>query len=47
MNKKKYLIIGGGAVVREYYMPAFSYLNLLDSVTIVEPDLKAASILKD
>lgn len=40
------LIIGGGAVVREYYVPALSYLNLLNSVTILEPDPKAATLLR-
>ncbi len=42
----KILIIGGGAVVREYYLPALKYLNLLSLITIIEPDAKAAQILK-
>jgi nucleoside-diphosphate-sugar epimerase/predicted dehydrogenase len=45
-NPLKCLIIGGGAVVREYYIPALAYLNLLDSVTIVEPDPKAVALLR-
>ncbi|SFG93103.1 NAD-dependent epimerase/dehydratase family protein [Pedobacter insulae] len=42
----KILILGGGAVVREYYIPALKHLNLLDSITIIEPDPKASKLLK-
>lgn len=42
---RKYLIIGGGAVVREYYIPALTYLKLLESVTVIEPDPKSAAQL--
>lgn len=45
-NKVKTVIIGGGAVVKEYYLPAFVHLKILDSVTIVEPDHKAAAFLR-
>ncbi|RZJ73759.1 MAG: NAD-dependent epimerase/dehydratase family protein, partial [Flavobacterium sp.] len=41
----KTIILGGGAVVREYYLPALKHLNLLHSVTIIEPDPQAAQIL--
>lgn len=45
-NNTKWLIIGGGAVVREYYIPAFTYLKLLGAITIVEPEPKAAALLR-
>ncbi|RDC56218.1 NAD-dependent epimerase/dehydratase family protein [Pedobacter chinensis] len=45
-SKQKYLIIGGGAVVREYYIPALSYLKILDAVTVIEPDSKSAALLR-
>jgi nucleoside-diphosphate-sugar epimerase/predicted dehydrogenase len=38
MSIPKILILGGGAVVQEYYLPAFKYLNLLTSLTIIEPN---------
>jgi predicted dehydrogenase len=34
-----WLILGGGAVVREYYLPAFQYLGLLDEILIIEPSI--------
>lgn len=46
MIDKKWLIIGGGAVVQEYYLKAFEYLNLLNSITIVEPNAEAYHYLK-
>lgn len=47
INPKRLLIIGGGAVVREYYIPALTYLNLLDRVTIIEVNPKSTIKLKD
>ncbi|KQN30883.1 hypothetical protein ASE92_19285 [Pedobacter sp. Leaf41] len=46
MEDRKYLIIGGGAVVQEYYLKAFEHLNLLNSITIVEPNVETYQYLK-
>ncbi|WP_316736066.1 NAD-dependent epimerase/dehydratase family protein [Pedobacter aquatilis] len=45
MTDKKWLIIGGGAVVQEYYLKAFEHLNLLNSITIVEPNVATCKYL--
>lgn len=42
----KWLILGGGAVVTEYYLPAFQYLNLLDQLVIVEPSKPSVDKIK-
>jgi len=47
MEDKKWLIIGGGAVVQEYYLKAFEHLGLLGSITIVEPNPDTFKILKE
>lgn len=44
MKATNWLILGGGAVVTEYYLPAFEYLQCLDRVTVVDPD--AASLAR-
>nr|WP_199158536.1 NAD-dependent epimerase/dehydratase family protein [Pedobacter sp. ASV2] len=41
------LIIGGGAVVKEYYLPAINYLNINSQVTITEPNLAVANYYKE
>ena len=46
MTEKKWLIIGGGAVVQKYYLKAFEHLNLLNSITIVEPNVETYQYLK-
>jgi len=46
MTNKKWLIIGGGAVVQEYYLKAFEHLNLLNSITIIEPNVETYQYLK-
>ncbi|WP_231461813.1 NAD-dependent epimerase/dehydratase family protein [Pedobacter sp. Leaf132] len=47
MTDKKWLIIGGGAVVQEYYLKAFEHLGLLNSITIIEPNPETFKILKE
>jgi len=39
-NNFNWIILGGGAVVQEFYIPAFKILNLLEKVSIVEPSQK-------
>jgi nucleoside-diphosphate-sugar epimerase/predicted dehydrogenase len=36
LTDKKWLILGGGAVVTEYYLPALNLLNILDKIVIVD-----------
>ncbi len=40
------LIIGGGAVTRDLHLPAFAALQLLPSLTIVEPNASYAAALR-
>ena len=47
MTTEKYLILGGGAVVKEYYIKAFEYLDLLTDITIVEPNKKTCTIFQE
>lgn len=46
MTDQKWLIIGGGAVVQEYYLKAFKHLNLLHSITIIEPHVETYQYLR-
>lgn len=46
MTNQKWLIIGGGAVVQEYYLKAFKHLNLLHSITIIEPNVETCQYLR-
>ncbi|RYD68786.1 MAG: hypothetical protein EOP55_25070, partial [Sphingobacteriales bacterium] len=46
MTDKKWLILGGGAVVQEYYLKAFEHLVLLNLITIVEPNVETFQYLK-
>jgi len=47
MESKKFLILGGGAVVREFYLPALNWLGLLPYTLVVENSESAiASLVK-
>jgi len=46
MEDKKWLIIGGGAVVQEYYLKALEHLDLLNSITIIEPNIETYRYLE-
>lgn len=35
-----WIVLGGGAVVQEFYIPAFRTLHLLEKVTVIEPSQK-------
>src|SRR5207247_142307 len=39
------LVLGGGAVVAEFHLPAFAQLNLLDQVCIADPSAAALARL--
>lgn len=45
-QNNSWVILGGGAVVTEYYLPAFSYMGSLENLIIVEPSSKAAAQIK-
>jgi nucleoside-diphosphate-sugar epimerase/predicted dehydrogenase len=42
----KYLVLGGGAVVAEFYLPAFSALGWLDDVWVADPSTEALDRLR-
>ena len=47
LKEYNWLVFGGGAVVTEYYLPAFEYMGLLDRVTIIEPNGTSISRIRD
>jgi predicted dehydrogenase/nucleoside-diphosphate-sugar epimerase len=36
-NRVKYVVLGGGSVTAEYYLPALSFLGLQGSTTVIDP----------
>lgn len=48
IENSKWLILGAGAVLTEYYLPAFEYLGLVNNLTIVEFDaVRAREVERD
>jgi len=42
--RKKYVILGGGSVVTEFYLPALRMMGRLADTTVVDPDASAISL---
>lgn len=44
INDYNWIILGAGAVVKQYHLPAFEYLNLLNKVTVI--DLSESNLMQ-
>jgi len=47
LKEYEWLIFGGGAVVTEYYLPAFEFMEILDNITVIEPNPISISKIKE
>ncbi|HEY1980054.1 MAG TPA: NAD-dependent epimerase/dehydratase family protein [Xanthobacteraceae bacterium] len=43
----RYLILGGGSVITEYYLPALRFIGRLAETTVVDPDAQARKPARD